>query len=56
MLLPVLPEEAGVWCGFKADWELPDGLRQVVKARRDWRHGRPVDLTARNERLLAATL
>ena len=56
MLLPVLPEEAGAWCGFKADWELPDGLRQVVKAKRDWRHGRPVDLTARNERLLAATL
>jgi hypothetical protein len=56
MLLPVLPRETAAWCGVQADWEQPQRLRRLVRAHRDWRHGRMVDLTARNERLLASTL
>lgn len=56
MLLPVLPREAAAWCGVEADWDETQRLRRLVPAHRDWRHGRHVDLTARNERLLAWAL
>jgi hypothetical protein len=53
MLLPVLPSEAQAWCGVTADWDQTAKRRHGVPARQDWASGRPVDITARSERLIA---
>lgn len=56
MLLPILPRETAAWCGMEADWDLPQRLCRFVPRLHDWRHGRMVDLMARNERLMALAL
>ena len=56
MLLPVLPRETAAWCSVEADWDLPQRLRRLVKARHERRSCRPVDLSARNERLMVGAL
>lgn len=51
LMLPMVPREAEAWTGLQADWEGTMSLRKRVRALEDWRTGRMVDLTARNERL-----
>ncbi|MCU0886459.1 MAG: hypothetical protein MUF65_01345 [Rubritepida sp.] len=53
LMVPLVPREAEGWTGLQADWNATMSLRKRVRALEDWRTGRMIDLTERNERLRA---
>lgn len=55
LMVPMVPREAESWTGLRADWTATLSLRKRVRALEDWRTGRMIDLTERNERLRAVT-
>ncbi|MBV1795766.1 hypothetical protein [Siccirubricoccus sp. G192] len=55
-LVPVIPAEVRDWVGFDLVGEMHahrSGMSRLVRLNHDWKTGRLMDLTARNEHLLA---
>jgi hypothetical protein len=57
LLAPILPREAKAWLGKVSDWrETPRRITQVVRDKADWRSGSAMELVARNENLIGASI
>ena len=57
LLAPILPREAKAWLGKVSDWrETPRRITQVVRDKADWRSGSVMEIVARNENLIGASI
>jgi len=57
LIAPILPREAKIWLGEKADWrDTPRRITQVVRERSDWRSGNTMEMVARNENLIGLSI
>jgi hypothetical protein len=57
LIAPILPREAKAWLGKVSDWrETPRRTTQVVRDKSDWRSGNAMELVARNEHLIGASI
>ena len=57
LLAPILPREAKAWLGKASDWrETPRRITQVVRDKADWRSGSVMEIVARNENLIGASI
>ena len=57
LLAPILPREAKAWLGKASDWrETPRRITQVVRDKADWRSGSIMEIVARNENLIGASI
>jgi hypothetical protein len=57
LLAPILPREAKAWVGKVSDWrETPRRITQVVRDKADWRSGSAMEIVARNENLIGASI
>ncbi|MBM3588960.1 MAG: hypothetical protein FJX33_14420 [Alphaproteobacteria bacterium] len=57
LIAPILPREAKAWFGKVSDWrETPRRTTQVVRDKSDWRSGNAMELVARNEHLIGASI
>ncbi|MCA3279487.1 MAG: hypothetical protein ING10_09485, partial [Roseomonas sp.] len=56
-IAPILPREAKIWLGEKADWrDTPRRITQVVRDKSDWRSGNTMEMVARNENLIGLSI
>ncbi len=57
LIAPILPREAKAWLGKVSDRrETPRRITQVVRDKSDWRSGNAMEIVARNEHLIGASI
>ena len=57
LIAPILPREAKAWLGKVNDWrDTPRRITQVVRDKADWRSGNVLEIVARNENLIGASI
>lgn len=57
LIAPILPREAKAWLGKVSDWrDTPRRITQVVRDKADWRNGNVMEVVARNENLIGASI